>query len=310
MSDSDLSSLFSSSESEEKRPARRLNARSSTHTPRKKAALYRSLHQSFQAASQTRNAPDEIPEKQSTPSTVPHIQVRRKVCLIMTVVIVAILLALGGTGVWYFRDKLFSSDTADATPSSTPPASVSAVSAKAATSAANASLTALSTSTGPIGQSNSTATASASASSSTTTTLTISASQFYDLSQGCYGPGFFDCFSFKSDKGVSKSTATSSGLASVTNSSAFLRLNSWTDLTEEQTRPHIFMEMATTYRYGLLIVDVPKIPWECGAWSSIFSDTLDGISLMTQSTPTVVASDDGCKIDPLSSMTGTPLDGQ
>ncbi|GAA5965392.1 hypothetical protein JCM21900_004781 [Sporobolomyces salmonicolor] len=204
------------------------------------------------------HVPDEIPEKQSTPSTVPHIQNpadqddtsrhNRKVCLIMTVVIVAILLALGGTGVWYFRHKLFSSDTADPTPSSTPPGSASAVSvmdasttaasgtAKAATSASNASMTALSTSTGRIGHSNSTATASASASSSTTTTLAISASRFYDLSRD------------------------------VTNSSAFPRLNPWTDITEDQTRPYIFMEMATTYRYGLLIVGVPKIPWGCGAW--------------------------------------------
>ncbi|GAA5877150.1 hypothetical protein JCM1840_005671 [Sporobolomyces johnsonii] len=320
LSDSDLSSFLSSSESEEKRPARRSSARSSTHPPRKKGALYRSLPQGSQQASQTRNAPDQAPEKQSTPSTAPRTQNpaeqdgtsrhNRKVCLIVTVVIVALLLALGGVGVWYSRDKLFSSDTSDASTSSTPPAS-----GKAASSATNASLTALITSTVPVlgtstvGHSNSAATASASDSGSTSTALAISSSQSYNLSRECSGSGFFDCFSFDSDKGISKSTATSNGLVSVTNTSAFLRLNSWTDIDGDQVRPYMFMEMATTYRYGLLIVDVPKIPWGCGAWSSIFSNTLEGISLMTQSTPTVIASDDGCKIGSSSIMTGTPLEG-
>lgn len=40
------------------------------------------------------------------------------------------------------------------------------------------------------------------------------------------------------------------------------------------------------------------------------SDTLEGISLMTQATPTVVTSDPQCKIGDKSSMTGTPLAGK
>ncbi|GAA6029126.1 hypothetical protein JCM8097_001612 [Rhodosporidiobolus ruineniae] len=278
------------------------------------------------AGGQERVAPQDVPAREEGPgggamSSMTAGKPASRTWLWVTIAAVVLLLVAGGGAAYYFRDNLRSlfGGSSDTTPS----ASSSGTSAPATTAASSIG-TAVSSSAPLSGSAASSgsaaATASTSAASSTASSSNgISPSQSYTLAQNCTGTSFFSCFSFNTNKGVSESVATESGLVNVNGSAAYLRLNSWTDTSED--RPKLYLEMSENmFRYGLVVVDVGKIPWGCGAWSSIFSfggdwpngggiDILEGISLMEQSTPTVITSNSSCKIGNASGMTGTPLDG-
>ncbi|GAA5867788.1 hypothetical protein JCM8547_005234 [Rhodosporidiobolus lusitaniae] len=336
-SDSDLSSLFSSSSGEgEKEQQRRRPSRKSSS--RRKGVIYRSLP--AQGVSQgERSAPDDAPVKQAGPGPSRSAnghgnQTSSRTCIIVTIVVILVVLGVGGGAAYVFRDDLknhFSSSAAtddsgatvtSSTALSTALSSETATSSAASKTSESASSSSVGLSSSSSGTSTSTGTSSASTSSSSSSNG-ISTSQTYTLSRECLGEGFFSCFIFNIDKGVSSSVASSSGLVSTDDDgTAYIRLNSWEDLEDEgDERPKVYLVVdGNEFEQGLVIVDVEKMPYGCGAWSSIFSygkdwpagggiDTFEGISLQTQSTPTVITSDSGCKLGGSDSMTGTPLEG-
>ncbi|GAA5974967.1 hypothetical protein JCM11641_006783 [Rhodosporidiobolus odoratus] len=265
----------------------------------------------------------------------------RKTCLIITAVVVVAVLVVGGGAAYFFRDDLknlvggssseadtaepsSSGGTSDSPSSAAGGASSAAVHSSGSTSnSTDASGSAAASKTsGAMASGSGSASASASSASSTSGggSNSVSSSQTYSLQADCTGKNFFSCFTFNTEKGISADVAQTNSLISVNGSAAYMRLNSWAD-SADGSRPSLFMEMKdNAFRQGLVIADVGKIPWGCGTWSSIFSygadwpkgggiDTLEGISLMEQATPTVVTSDDGCKIGDSSSMSGSILDG-
>ncbi|GAA6003998.1 hypothetical protein JCM10207_006505 [Rhodosporidiobolus poonsookiae] len=302
-------SSLSASSDEDRRPAR--------PSSRQKGVVYRSLP-----------AQDGQPKKSRT-------------CLWITLAVVVLVLVAGGGAAYYFRDDLTSlfsgSDSAadseaSATSSGSSGSATASGSLTASTGGTNSSSAAVSsgassaaTTSGATKSAASLGSLSASsATASATSSSSFSTSQTYTLAQECTGDSFFSCFSFNTDRGVSSDVAANNGLISVSDGAAYLRLDSWNDYTADDgnTRPKLYLEMAQTqFRYGLVVAAVTKMPFGCGVWSSLFTyggdwpngggfDILEGISLQSQSTPTVVASDDQCKIGDQDSMTGTPVEGQ
>ncbi|GAA5894563.1 hypothetical protein JCM6882_004850 [Rhodosporidiobolus microsporus] len=346
-SDSDLSSLFSSSD-DEHRPSSSSKSQGKSKKKGVVYRSLPSGG-SRGGGQQERYEPDDAPVKTGAPSTTtgagvpPHPlfgqpQPQRGLSLptklVIAAVVVLALCAAGGAA-WYFREDLFggsSSTSSEGTDAESAEASSGSKTSGSSSSTAKSSLAmpngtaettslaatgASGTTTGSAGGSG-TATVTGAQSTSTASSSSggggVSSTNTYTLSAECAGSSFFSCFTFNADKGLSGSDAESAGLISVEDEKAYLRLNSWED-SEDGQRPAVQMEMGgNKFRYGLTIVDVGKIPFGIFSFGSDWPagggiDTLEGVSLQQQSTPTIVASDSGCKIGDEGSMTGTPLEG-